>query len=880
MALTYDAASDGHDFMRRLLSVLLVSAAVAAGLLFAAPQSKNTHFHWAPVSTADSGAIVFDRSYPQELEIQFAAVSPRHGGPVAGLLDFGAWGITQDSRGFWIDVYDSQQRFRILDSTCSEGCRFVITPKGGISSSVLVESAAPETLPVASVHSFPFRPEITRFEASELAIESGVNVSGVTRPFGLTSSNIRLALLLTSSAGLLLAGFMWSRGRWRKAIAKLTGRELRAWSLVDLFVLASLASLVLLAPNFSDDQWVIETTRYFSEEGVLSSVFSPETIWLPTGTVFYTFYAAVLAVTGNIFFLRLVPASALMVGWVILRKTLPVAHNAQLVQIWSAALFFVLFSSGWLITLRPEPVVVLLSAIFASSVWNFRTSGNQFHAFLAFISAGLALSTHQSGLVLLFPAVAFALYWAMLFIRSSQRHSFVAVLLSTFTFLTISTFGVYDLKVVLDSVIEWRSFDTHDKGPEDEIFRWTGAMSDALESRSTPILVTAVLIAIALMVPLRPRNTFFSLARWFLILSSAGLVLTASKWAWHLGALAIPALLFFLSLNSVFAANRFYQEPKRAWSLAFAPALVLGVGIVFLTPHDYLIFWAISGGVLGLVYGAIRWFERPGIRGRSRLVIAGSLSFTTSLLLTSWFASAAKELNHFRAVEWQSLPGLSSQKGFGATLLWLPTENPGISGVVSADVIVEDDYWTLNVGGLDSSDTTTHMAIWLKTELDTPELSVVVAGETIRPEEADFLPESVVAANQSHQTWTQFVYQIPVRSKTIKVFPSREILDAARAGGVRVGEVSPKWVRDLDPETTFYGPVYEATEYGEIRLLETESGLWTVPDFIVADRGFSDFAKPLYGADLFSVGNNPSFDSWIFLFSQDTPDNLTLRIEH
>lgn len=848
-------------------TLLALSVIISAGLLFAPPLKHVSEFNWQPQTIQDSGRVILDRGFPDEISINFAELNLAQEGLNESLIDFGSWEIVRGPNEVVLASHDSSVEEKLFSTSCSD-CSITVRSSSPGRSTIVVSAIGDDDLRKEIVGEVALEPRISFLKVSEAGLDAGVSVEGTTRPFALSPTPLRALILAVSLSLLFFSVLLLPKKRFavRGILRRLLSSPKQLGG-ADFLVLVVIVTSVMVGPSFSDDQWVIETALHLQGNGVLSSVFSPSSIWLPTGTLFYSSYAVFSTITSNLILLRIFPALCVLATWFILRHLTNELGQVSNFGVWTKALFVSLFSSGWLITLRPEPFIVLLSALFALSVWNYYKNGTQVHALLAFSSAGVALATHQAGLILLPPVIAYAILWAFHRMRQGEWLKLGMVVGATFTILSTTTFAIYDFNAVFESVLEWRAFDTHSMGPFDEPRRWQNALSDSLESRAVSVAVAVALVISAFpsVVKLPDPRGVSSL---FLFLSVLGLSLTASKWAWHIGAMLVPAALVLVFLLKPSPSGNTGQSPhgtQISSHLFFISLLILGL---LATPHRLLF---LAGAILaGIALLLSRW-RAPlakrffGVSSQINLLTVVLLQTTliASLSLSGW-----KNVSDFEEFGWRVLPNLYLDFGFPSTKIWLPTDDES-APVASTPRGTAEGNWIISPDS--QIGTPDYLAIWVREDLDPGDLLVTTNSRGLELVSGSLDHESYPLPENPRHSWRQFVYSLPGANGDVIVTPSDSLRTAANAGGVRIAFVEPTLIRDILSEKTFYGSVYEASQYGGLSVLSSEAGFWAEPDLVVADRGFRDFSEPLSGSSLFFVGENLDLGASIYQIDVDNP---------
>ena len=275
-------------------------------------------------------------------------------------------------------------------------------------------------------------------EVSELATEldgqpaaAGLAVSLHTDArYESTPTALKTGLLVTCAAALLmLLGLAW---RWwggqpvTAAPARIRPR------IADAVLVAVSAMWVLLAPTNFDDSWYMQMARGANASGSV-------------GNAIYMFNVSenpfvasqyMLQLWGSLggwglAWMRLVPLAYGLLTWLLLRLLLIAGFGRELGTsraTWALLVAYLLWWLPYGMTLRPEPLIVLLAAatLLLAELARRRRSVGVLAAAIA--SAALAMAVSPSGLVAIAPLVL-ALPWLWRWLRAQRAAARVAAVL-------------------------------------------------------------------------------------------------------------------------------------------------------------------------------------------------------------------------------------------------------------------------------------------------------------------------------------------------------------------------------------------------------------------------------------------------------------------
>lgn len=500
---------------------------------------RYSEYVWSPANGDSSGSFVLSRGWPDTLEVT-ARCDALHRAEDGTFFSAGgvhlsklAGAVNLDSPGYLVEPLTLQ----VPDGPCT--LTAVLDAE-----SRTVSLRADDVMTSASIDG-SFLPLVDRLEvpagrSAEPVVES---VRVVTQPWGVRHPPLR-AIAGLLAVGLSIAALSVGRGRDRHGVLSGARHRIRV-SRSGLGIGLVFVGAALLVPAFDDDGWVINSVRLFSQTGILSNLYSLLDGWLPQGNLHeLTFW--LLDHLGFPFIgLRLFVVGLLVVTWEILRRTvLPALMACDRRSIAFSASLFACFGAVWLVSIRAEAWVSLFCVLAWAGLVQVRRNRIEVGLFLALTGSGLALSTHQTGLTALPPAV-----WALCIVVSRlyrRRVSLVDVVLpivSSSTIVIVGTFLLFGPDVALASARLISESPTHSYSIFSENLRYLYLFRQSSGGRLASVLILGVVLLAALSRVAASRSRDLYRLCFVAVLSLGMLTLTSSKWQWHFGAYAIPAAI-------------------------------------------------------------------------------------------------------------------------------------------------------------------------------------------------------------------------------------------------------------------------------------------------------------------------------------------------
>ena len=541
--------------------VLAVAAFLVSVALMILPLlTTSVTYQWNPTESTDSGAFPLDRSWPQTL---MADTTFRCGADDRSILSTGGFSLycTEGT------VYAKSGKTRLGPVPASDGDSIRFTFKGHDGIAVLSNRSTQEWS--SAKLSFKNFPVIRELNALTPALDN-LTVAMTTRPSSL-DFDLRRWILAGIAIGLAIgSAFAF---RIRSTSDEQQASRLRSFWPQNLGVLATLAIAALAIPMYYDDGWVIQRVTQFLQTGYLGDFFLHSNAWLPQG--FFTEFVLSLFIRNGVSYLglRLIVVVVLWVSWlVVLATAVRLRPQITALSVWLSAAVFVSIAAVIGTSLRAESWVGLFTAACFYFVVRYMSSNSTPHLYGAGAFAGLAAATHQSGFVAL---LGFLVLVVFVLHKERWRPSLeltvvgIAVVASTLAFFFVG----YDLTTVIAGARDF-SDDAY-SNRLDEFFRVGQIASVMSGARRFAALLAIALLALSIS-SVRSLQGMNRQLLIILMLSPFGLLLTSSKWGWHIAVLAIPAALLTLLLVQFDKSAEEWSRPRFSVIL---PVILLMAGV-------------------------------------------------------------------------------------------------------------------------------------------------------------------------------------------------------------------------------------------------------------------------------------------------------------
>jgi preprotein translocase subunit Sec61beta len=385
-----------------------------------------------------------------------------------------------------------------------------VLPAGGCTYQVLADAGGVRVLRDRATRGFA---SVQVPEVSELATEldgqpaaAGLAVSLHTDArYESTPTALKTGLLVTCAAALLmLLGLAW---RWWGGQSITAAPARPRPRIADAVLVAVSAVWVLLAPTNFDDSWYMQMARGANASGsVGNAIYMFNVTENPFVASQY-----VLQLWGSLggwglAWMRLVPLTYGLLTWLLLRLLLVAGFGRELGTsraTWALLVAYLLWWLPYGMTLRPEPLIVLLAAatlLLAELARRRRSLGV---LATATATAALAMSVSPSGLVAVAPLVL-ALPWLWRWLRAQRAAARVAAVLllaAASTSLVLVGFADATLGDVLESAAVHRwYYQTFSWYQENVHYKTILSFEDSSQwARRAPVVLTiAVLLIVTL----------------------------------------------------------------------------------------------------------------------------------------------------------------------------------------------------------------------------------------------------------------------------------------------------------------------------------------------------------------------------------------------
>ncbi len=462
--------------------------------------------------------------------------------------------------------------------------------------------------------------------------QRGLSVEVVTEVTGTSPSFGQIALTVLAIGAAVLAIVLLLVRPHRNRVPSKRPERLRslthhlAW--IDAVVVGGLLVWWIFGPVLYDDGWVLATVLKFSRNGTFSNYYDVLDAQYPLGFVQFMFHFATSRLSTSLLWMRF---PILVIGgatWALLRTYLTrLGVVRDRVSRAALASMFLLFWFAWLSTLRPEPMIVLLSAITIVAVQRFYRSATLGALVIAVLAATVAVSIHPEGVVVIAPLlVATPAVWRWLRARP-HIHAVALVVLG----LTAAA-GLVLLVTADSDLTLWRENRHIFAGNHfnalswrDEFYRYQLLFDN--NNIWGPVVRRATVVFAPLAVVLfvtrsfRRREPAYNLPILSLVVAGFLMALTPSKWPWQLGSLGAFAALA-VATEVALLGREPVGSASRKWRSAVVLAAALGASVAAWRGGAFFGDFAIVGthfgrggsGFLGVDLGSpVPWLVLAGI---------------------------------------------------------------------------------------------------------------------------------------------------------------------------------------------------------------------------------------------------------------------------
>jgi len=541
---------------------MALAAILTSAVLMILPlTTTSTTYQWNPSDSADSGAVALDRSWPQSLEVN---VTFRCSAIYRDILSTGGFNLYCHNYG--ILAKSGKTVFGPIHGSDGDSIRFTFD---GLKGTAAFSNRSTHEWSSAKLRfkDFPVFHELNSLTPAH----DGISVALTTRPSAL-DFDVRRWIL----AGFALLLAIGSALAFRVAPVKgehHTGGFRRFWP-QNIGVLGALSVSAMAIPMFYDDGWVIQRVTQYLQTGYLGDFYYHSNAWLPQGFLTEFILSAFIGAGANYLVLRLLVVLILWATWLVVVATARrIKRDLAPLAVWLSAAVFVAIAAVFGTSLRAESWVGLFTAACFYFIVRYLESNSTRHLFGAGAFAGLAAATHQSGFVAFVGFVVLAVY-VLVTKRWRLSRELVVVVFAVIATTLAFFFVGYDLTTVISGARDF-SDDAY-SNRLDEFFRVGQIAGHAISgARRFAVLVVIAILALGIAAIRHVRGTN---RQWLIILllSPIGLLLTSSKWAWHVAVLAIPAALLAML---VIQFDKSTEEFPRLRFALILPAVAVLVGV-------------------------------------------------------------------------------------------------------------------------------------------------------------------------------------------------------------------------------------------------------------------------------------------------------------
>jgi Mycobacterial cell wall arabinan synthesis protein/EmbC C-terminal domain len=369
----------------------------------------------------------------------------------------------------------------------------------------------------------------------------------------------------------------------------------RRLSWVDAVVVVALGAWWFFGPVLYDDGWWLSVVLNYPKSGAFSNYYEIFDAQYPLGFAHFLLQFGSARVSTSLLWMRLPVLVMGVATWGLLRAYLARLRGLNGVAArFALASMFLVFWFAWLSTLRPEPLVALLSVVVLVAVQLFYRTAALGALAVAALAAIVAVTIHPAGVIAVAPLlVAAPTLW-----RWTRERGPVAVL--TLVSLGLIAAAVLFLLVTADTDLTlWRQnqhlfatqqhLDPRVAHPvtlswRDELLRYQLLFQPGLYSpvvRRASVLFGLVAVVLFVSRSARRRGGAFDLPVLSLMAGVVLMALTPSKWPWQLGALGGFAALAVATELGCLGLGRVGSESRNRRSVFVLGLVVLGSAIAW-----------------------------------------------------------------------------------------------------------------------------------------------------------------------------------------------------------------------------------------------------------------------------------------------------------
>ena len=556
------------SFVVGLLGVLVV--------VFVPPVTLSSEYSWDVVR---GEPVVTGLVRPAVEEITVVGSCGLGSGATSEVLEADNWSVAV--RGQVLDVVSPLAGVPLLEVVLPGSCGFEVAyslSDMAVTVTVVDDSTGGVVSQESAVVSEAFR--VSGFGVSGVGEPVFSQVVVETFPWGLGFSPVRFIgqVLVFGAVGLLVLRTVLRDRASPPTVGDVevfprVGSGWSRWTIHGSVLVVLVAGMMLL-PSHYDDGWIYQRFVDALGTGLYTNTYDSEDTWFVQGLWMEKIFAGLVFLGASFEVLRLVVVGVLWWGWWFLTRALErLGFIRRVSELVVAGSVFLAFALAFLMTIRPEPVIAVLVGLFFVGFIGFVRELREGYLLLAGIAAVAAGTAHQSGFVLLLPALLLIGFAAQAAMSRKMPWQEFALPIGVVAALGAGLiFFHYDWEFLAGASGDW--IGGYEEVTESQ--RWDWLFSES-GWRWWPVAVVGI---VALLVPL----LFHRLSKPDLLLvagifaTPVGFFFTASKWSHHVGVLALSTvILLILGLSSL----------RRVRSLASSLALV-SLFIVISTPASII----------------------------------------------------------------------------------------------------------------------------------------------------------------------------------------------------------------------------------------------------------------------------------------------------
>ena len=361
----------------------------------------------------------------------------------------------------------------------------------------------------------------------------------------------------------------------------------------DALVVVGTMLLTIAGPLFLDDGWVWQTAT-LSRWDQFYTIFQTWDAQVPIGFFQYLLYRSLAVVSEQLVIFRLVPAACILIIWVLTKKLLRVR------QLWDGiiplftAVILLTCSAAWLMTLRPEPFIAVLSLIVFDRLDPAQSRDDTprtWSMMVAGLAIGIGLGIHTSGFVVAAP-LALTL-WTICRSRLNRRN-LTRLFMLVGTMIVTAIFSIF-YSIDLGSWLrngKLFSAAVPKSSWVSEPYRYSTVFSgfpyDGTLRRLFVVLLGITLLLGGLAAARIGRLDASHVA---LCVGVIGLLITPTKWPWHFGSLS-----GYLVLAAAISVATRLEIEKQIRSALTPLLFIVSLFVTQRSPESWGFFWPSVGG--------------------------------------------------------------------------------------------------------------------------------------------------------------------------------------------------------------------------------------------------------------------------------------------